>query len=121
MSSDSRREVDQNMAKKRGLWFCQDCRVPMKYNEQDDFYKCPKCGIEVWYPIESKSQDEVVQMMQEKYKSNLPPKDYLPAGEAAKGGGGSSNGKSNSSAMKKKSLSQINAGLAGGSGLFESR
>ena len=103
----------------RKPWFCQECRIQMLYDKKQDFHKCPECGTEVWMNIEEDSlksdeDEEIDALMREKYKANLPAKEPIPAGGALLGGGGSkSKGRSRKGDMKKKSLSQINAGLAG--------
>ncbi len=90
----------------------------MDYDSKQDFYKCPECGTEVW-PVSNFDNDEITSLMRDKYKANLPAKEPLPAGSAAPGGGGSKNkGRSRKGDMKKKTLAQINAGLAGKCGSF---
>ena len=65
--------------------------------------------------------DEITELMQGMYKANLPAKDPIPAGRALKGASGSKcKGGRKKADLKKKSLSQINAGLAGKNFLFES-
>lgn len=104
------------MVKQRADWFCQDCRVTMIYDTKNDRHVCPNCKAQVWHynhddPV---VEDEITKLMREKYKSNLPPVNPIPAGGPSKGGGGSkAKGRSNKGAMQKKSLSQINAGLNG--------
>jgi len=98
----------------RKPWFCQECRVVMTYSSKQDFYKCPECGTEVWPETSNAENDEIASLMCERYKANLPAKEALPAGEALLGSGGSkSKGRSRKADMKKKSLAQINVGLAG--------
>ncbi|MBP2629868.1 MAG: hypothetical protein H6Q70_496 [Firmicutes bacterium] len=86
----------------------------MLYSRKSKHYICPECtGVFTPMPKDddyaaSTIRDEITQLMQEMYKANLPPKDPIPAGEAAKGGGGSkSKGQSKKGLMKKKSLSQL--------------
>ena len=58
--------------------------------------------------VEKEVSDEIKELMQEKYKANVPAKEPIPAGEAMKGGGGSkSKGQSKKGLMQKKSLSQL--------------
>lgn len=38
----------------RKSWFCQECRVEMKWNEEFHYYKCPECDVEVWVPDKSR-------------------------------------------------------------------
>lgn len=57
--------------------------------------------------VEKEVSDEIKELMQEKYKANLPAKEPIPAGEAMKGGGGKSKGQSKKGLMQKKSLSQL--------------
>jgi len=112
------------MRRKRNPRWCEECKCVMVYDKENDRYICPEChGI--FYPGDKTDphieNDVITSLMREKYKSNLPPVEPLPAGEALKGaGGGSSKGRSRKGDLKKKSLSQINAGLAGKSQLFES-
>lgn len=101
------------MSKNNKPWPCMECRVMMALVDEDHC-KCPVCGTEVWFEFSVQDNSEIAKLMREKYKSNLPPKDPIPAGEAAKGGGGSkSKGRDRKGLMQKKSLSQINAGLNG--------
>lgn len=102
---------------KRSPWFCQDCRIEMKYVEHDDFYKCPKCGAELWPADTCKPSGEIEIMMQEFARSHKL-NECLPAGEAKLGGGSKSKVGKNEK-MKKKTLSQINQGLNGKCSSFD--
>ena len=81
---------------KRSRWWCLDCHCPMEYQEKDDFYKCPECGVEVWFPAEIQKKDEVTKLMGEMFAEHEGRQlDPLPAGRAdpKKHGGGSGSGK----------------------------
>ena len=68
----------------------------MEYQEKDDFYKCPECGVEVWFPAEIQKKDEVTKLMGEMFAEHEGRQlDPLPAGRAdpKKHGGGSGSGK----------------------------
>lgn len=90
------------------------------------YYICPECkGVFTPAPPDDDGavkmvEDEIATLMREKYKSNLPAKEPIPCGEALKGAGGGK-GRSRKGDLKKKSLAQINAGLAGKDMRFESR
>lgn len=102
----------------RKPWFCQDCRVSMIYDSKQDYYKCPECGTEVWPEADkvskpTKEQAEIHSFMQQMAPTHFA-KEALPAGGPLLGSGGSkSKGRSRKADMQKKSLAQINAGLAG--------
>lgn len=101
----------------RKPWFCQECRVIMQYNPELDYYVCPECGVEVWPPGASnttaKKNDEITDLMRDMHKANLPRKEAMPIYPVPAGGGGSKSSKGRKKDTKKKSLSQLNAGLAG--------
>ena len=101
--------------KNRQPWFCQDCRVQMVYINKLDMHFCPKCKVRVYHSNDDDYyEDEIISLMRDLHKTHLPKKDPIPAGHALLGGGGSkSKGRSREGDMKKKTLSQINAGLAG--------
>lgn len=103
------------MRRNRKPWFCPDCRVMMIYINKLDMHFCPQCKARTYHSHEDDCiEDEIKELMQDLYKSHLPKKEPLPAGEALKGAGGSkSKGRNRKGDMQKKSLSQINAGLTG--------
>lgn len=99
----------------------------MLYSRKNKRYICPSCKtITLPMPkdddyVEKEVSDEIKELMQEKYKANLPAKEPIPCGEALKGvGGGKCKGRSRKGDLKKKSLAQINAGLVGKNMMFES-
>ena len=99
----------------------------MLYSSKNKRYICPVCKT-ITMPmrqdddyVDKEVTDEITELMQGMYKANLPAKAPIPAGEALKGVSGSKcKGGSKKADLKKKSLSQINAGLAGKNILFES-
>lgn len=100
-------------------WFCQECLVKMDYKIKDGFFKCPECMTEVWPPSGYKLDDEILDLMIDKQRNHIP-KECKPAGEALLGSGSSSKSRSKKAEMKKKTLSQINAGLNGKCQSFDS-
>ena len=109
---------------------CPNCQskgnfVFMIYSPRSMYYICPECkGVFTPAPPDDDGavkmvEDEIATLMREKYKANLPAKEPIPCGEALKGaGGGKCKGRSRKGDLKKKSLAQINAGLAGKCGNF---
>ncbi|MBP1764158.1 MAG: hypothetical protein H6Q65_1216 [Firmicutes bacterium] len=93
----------------RKPWFCQECRVVMKYDEKYDFHKCPECGFEAWPPDKVQPVDEITSLMKDKAKAHKP-REVPPAGEAMLGGGGSKNSVKKPKS-KKLSLHQLNLKL----------
>ena len=110
------------MSKQRDPWFCQDCRIMMLYNDKEDYHICPKCKARVYHADEKDEylNDEIRSLMKDMAHTHKP-REALPAGGALPGGGGSkSKGRSRKSDMKKKSLAQLNMGLAGTYSAFNS-
>ncbi|HMM20616.1 MAG TPA: hypothetical protein PKA10_07735 [Selenomonadales bacterium] len=108
----------------REPWFCQDCRLVMLYNKKEDFHICPKCKVRVYHADDKDDylNDEVRSLMRDMYKTHLPQKEPLPINPYPAGYGGSkSKGRNRKQEMKKKTLSQINAGLTGKASDYESR
>lgn len=108
--------------KQRKKWYCQDCRCDMIYNPKDDNWVCPQCFVYVSYPEKGDSylEDEVSGLMREMASTHRQT-ECKPSGPPAKGSGSKSKGRSREADMKKLSVAQINAGLAGTSKIFESR
>ena len=86
----------------------------MLYSPKNMYYICPNCkGVFTPAPPDDDCavrmvEDEIAKLMREKYKSNLPAKDPIPAGEAIKGGGGSKcKGRNKIGQMRKKSVKQL--------------
>lgn len=110
------------MRRKRNPRWCEECKCVMVYDKENDRYICPEChGI--FLPGQKDDpyieNDVIAALMREKYKSNLPAVNPLPAGEALKGAGGGGCKGRKKDGMQKKSLSQINASLVGKCKLFE--
>lgn len=98
---------------------CPDCQSKgifsfMLYSRKLEYYICPNCSGSFIpaekddHYIRSIHNDEIKMLMCEMYKSNLPPKDPIPAGQALKGTGSSkTKGQSKKGLMKKKSVNQL--------------
>jgi len=95
----------------RNPWFCQDCRdVLMEYNKKGDFYRCPKCGAELWPADTHAPTGEIEELMSELAATHRQT-ECKPAGPPAKGSGSKSKGRSRKTDMKKKSLATLNMAL----------
>lgn len=106
----------------RKPWFCQDCRVLMKYDQKDDCHKCPECGAALWYPDEprkrttfdklpAKDKKEIAELMEEKQKANEPSRNVpIALGGAIVLGGGNKSGR-NKKVLKKDSVATVNRKL----------
>jgi hypothetical protein len=83
----------------------------MTYNNKQDYYKCPECGIEVWPELKAtnSTNDDITAFMNDMSPTHYS-KECIPAGEG-KPGGGSRSSKHKSEKTKKKSLATINAQL----------
>lgn len=79
-------------------WFCQDCRVLMTLTDMD-FYKCPECGIEVWFP--EYNQEKEAKKIAEELSDVI-----IPVNRKG-GGGNKSCGSSKKQLLKKKSTKML--------------
>jgi len=93
----------------RKPWFCQECRVLMKYNDQDDYHKCPQCKTEVWPEDTYKPTDEIGELMSDMARTHRQT-EVLPAGPVKLGGGSKSNSVKKPKNTK-SSLSKLNDAL----------
>jgi len=78
-------------------WFCQECRVQMKW-DKFGFFKCPECGVEVWIP--ERDPDKEAKEVAEELSDVI-----IPVNR--KGGGGSKGRSSKKQLMGKKSTKQL--------------
>jgi len=92
----------------RKPWFCQECRVVMKYDEKFDYHKCPVCGYEAWPPDKVQEVDEITSLMKDRAIAHKP-KEVPPAGPPMLGGGSKNRVKKEKS--KKDSLAKVNEKL----------
>lgn len=83
----------------------------MKYQQRDDFFKCDRCGAELWGKGEQWI-DAIVKLKNESIADTYVSLALQP-GEKVMGGGGSTGHAKK--AGKKKSLAQINKELCGSS------
>ena len=95
---------------------------------KDGFFQCPTCENESWPDREGtfvdkwiKKNDEIGNLMKDMAASHKPREIKPPGGPVIFGGGSKCKGRSRTGDMKKKTLSQINAGLSGRATTFESR
>lgn len=49
--------------KLHGVWYCQQCRVPMQPID-GDFCKCPHCGTEIWYGKSAGGRENIKELME---------------------------------------------------------
>lgn len=84
----------------------------MLYSQKNKWYICAKCkGYFTVTPRDDDyaikiAEDEIVELMREMYAANLPAKDPIPAGRAAKGGGSRSKS-GGKKAPRKKTVHQL--------------